>query len=228
LLQHGFEKQEEREKAFLEVMSTDFVKGLEQKAQEKQMKAIQEFNELGTQVMKNNNLKFGNLSVESQMSIRKKKDELISLQENMLNTIKGFEEAKSILQRDGGRKWDYDDSVSMIKQEFTKWEGEKPLSFEQYLVPAYGNPFDNLNQRLGDLEWDTSTHKEKSVKDGNTYLEEYKWNYRRGMEKEEDRINFLINFAGELSQVRDTDKLLEGNKLSTKAMESIIPLKEFY
>ena len=138
LLTHGLQKQEQREQEFVQMMSTDFINGLNTKAQEVQLEALRKFNDLGTSIYKERG-KFGQIKLDDQIKIKKEKDRLQALQDNMRTTLQTFDQARATLAKDAGRNFDITETTSVINQAAEEWDGESIIGLDRLLVPAFAN-----------------------------------------------------------------------------------------
>ena len=208
LLRDGFEKKEAREDKFAEVMSSEFVTGLDTKAQGFQAAAVEKFNEMGTEIMKTKN-KFSAISLDDKMKIQEGKQELIAVQERMQTTIDSYLKAKDFILKDMGKKLDVDESIENIDREFKNWDGEKALGLESFLVPAYENLGVKFIETAKAIPWGSEDVLKDQTKDigggvRKTDYESIKW--RQGLETEQSRREFLISYANQPETKRSSNK----------------------
>lgn len=222
LLTHGLQKQEQREQEFVQMMSTDFINGLNNKAQEVQLKALREFNDLGTSIYKQRG-KFGQIKLDDQIKIKKEKDRLQALQDNMRTTLQTFDQARATLAKDGGRNFDITETTSVINNAAKEWDGESTIGLDRLLVPAYVNLGDAWKAKVGMLDFQVEgTNIEKIEGDERVT---YKKRYASGIKGEGDVVNYLRATAMDSNMRRSALKFITTDALepdTRKRFEEVV------
>ena len=226
LLTHGLQKQEQREQEFVQMMSTDFINGLNNKAQEVQLKALREFNELGTSIYKQRG-KFGQIKLDDQIKIKKEKDRLQALQDNMRTTLQTFDKARMTIAQDMGRKYDMEDSKKSIYQAFDEWDGESIITIDKLLVPAYGNIGESLRDFIKGYGFGEEEITEiTTTQGGQQYLEKVGVRYGGGFKTNEERIQAMRSWAGEPTNQRDALKLFNSEDITESTKQNMMKVTE--
>ena len=137
LKQHGHQKREEREQAFLDLVSTDFVGGFNEKISELQLSKIKGFSEEATGIYKQS--ANGRISMDDQVRLRARKAELEAFQGNLRQAAEVVDRARQTLVRDGGRNFDVDESTAKMNTFLEGWKGDTPIDMNDLLEAAYTN-----------------------------------------------------------------------------------------
>ena len=226
LLTHGLEKQEQREQEFVQMMSTDFINGLNTKAQEVQLEALRKFNDLGTSIYKERG-KFGQIKLDDQIKIKKEKDRLQALQDNMRTTLQTFDQARVTLAKDMGRNYDIEESKKNIYKAYEEWNGESIQTIDKMLVPAYGNIGESLRSFIKGYGFGEEEITEiTTTQGGQQYLDKVGVRYGGGFKTDEDRIQAMRSWAGEISNQRDALKLFNSEDITEGAKQNMMKVTE--
>lgn len=161
LRERAYALEEQREKEFAHIMSTDFVQGLNEKASASQQEMIRSFNEKGTAIWKKAIM--GRIPVQDRIELQKAATELQTFQGNLRSTLQTLDQARSIVAKDGGNRFDTDASLKKIREWESGWDGKKTVALPDLLEASYLNIGDAYSRFVRTFEADEGRIRETVI-----------------------------------------------------------------